>query len=687
MAAPYTNHLINEKSPYLQQHAHNPVDWYPWSEEAFALAQSQDKPIFLSIGYATCHWCHVMEKESFESLEIAKRMNEVFVNIKVDREELPEVDSTYMEFAQALMSSSGGWPLNVILTPDLKPFFAVTYLPPSTKRGLMGLEQFIEHIKQLWESEERSQLIEQADKVVDIFQRASQSVGDALPSEDMVDDAAEVMFEAADPVYGGMKGDPKFPMGYQAIFLLQYSRLNNDSRSLFFVELTLDMMCRGGIYDTLGGGFSRYSVDERWYIPHFEKMLYDNAILAKTYLEAWKFIKKPSYKQVCIGTLEYVLRDMTSPEGGFYSAEDADSEGHEGLFYTWTPSEVKEVLSPEDADFFCRLYGVTDHGNFEGRSVLHLEHPLEDFSEALSIPVDQIEKKLQSIKEALLKKRSSRKRPFKDDKVLSAWNGLMIDAMIKASSAFQKEEFAQAALKAAQFIKSKLWVEGNLLRRYREGESRFSAGLDEYAFMIKGVLSLFEEGQGSEWLQWAMEMAANLERDFKAPNGAFYQTDGQTQVLIRKCEFYDGSEPSGNGVHCENLLRLYQITLDKKYLSQSEDILKAARHFIDTYPPGACYHLIALQRYYDQKAANVVIALDANRSLEKEIFNQLGSHFSPHTETIWKRKEDERLLALIPSLKDKDLIKGKTAVYICRQDVCEPPLSTKEEIMKAVDIL
>lgn len=687
MAAPYTNHLINEKSPYLQQHAHNPVDWYPWCSEAFELAQSQDKPIFLSIGYATCHWCHVMEKESFESPEIASKMNEVFVNIKVDREEHPEVDNIYMEFAQALMSSAGGWPLNVILTPDLKPFFAVTYLPPNTKRGLMGLEQFVEHIKQLWQSDERPQLIEQANKVVEIFQRAAQPVGDALPSEETVMNAAEILFEMADPVNGGIKGEPKFPMGYQAIFLLQYSRLNNDSRSLFFVELTLDRMHRGGIYDHLGGGFSRYSVDESWRIPHFEKMLYDNAILAKTYLDAWKFTKRPAYKQVCAETLEYVLRDMTSPEGGFYSAEDADSEGHEGLFYTWKPSEIKEVLSPEDGELFCRFYGVTDHGNFEGRCVLHTEHPLEEFAEALSIPIDQFQKKLKSMKEALFQKRESRPHPFKDDKIISSWNGLMIDSMIKASSAFDRKEFAEAALKAAQFIKSKLWTNGKLLRRYRDGDSRFSAGLEDYAYMIKGLLSLFEEGKGTEWLEWALQLASVLEKDFKASNGAFYQTEEQEPVLIRKCDFYDGAEPSGNGVHCENLLRLYQLTQDPKYLAQAEDILKAARHFIETYPPGACYHLIALQRYFDQKAANVVIALDEQHSLEKDISHQLSASFSPHTEVVWKEKEDERLLALIPSLKDKDLIDGKTAVFICRQDLCEPPLNKKEEIMKAIEKL
>lgn len=687
MSSAPSNHLINEKSPYLLQHLHNPVDWYPWGKEAFDLAQKQDKPIFLSIGYATCHWCHVMEKESFEDLEVAKLMNEVFVNIKVDREELPEIDTIYMEFAQALMSSSGGWPLNIILTPDLKPFFAVTYLPPKSKRGLMGLKEFSGHIKQLWQSEDRARLLEQADKLVEMFQRASISKGEDLPSEAHLSASVQVLFDIADPIYGGIKGSPKFPMGYQANLLLAFAHDKKDSRALFFVELTLDMMHNGGIYDHLGGGFSRYSVDERWHIPHFEKMSYDNAILANTYTETWRYTKKALYKTVAEEILNYILRDMTHEEGGFYSAEDADTDGQEGLFYTWTSTEIQESLSLEETELFCQFYGVTLEGNFEGRNVLHIDVPLEEFAEIKGMPVDQLQEALSRARSTLFKKREQRTKPFKDDKILTSWNGLMIHSFINAWGSFNEEKFREAAVKAAEFIKSNLWKNGKLLRRWREEESRFNAGLEDYAYLIKGLLSLFEQGCGSNYLKWAIDLTDILELDFKEENGAFYQTDGSDPLLIRKCEFYDGAEPSGNGVHCENLLRLYQMTQDEKYLEQAEDILKAAKKYIEAYPPGACYHLIALHRYLNVKAPTIVIALDENGVSEKEIAEMVNSHFSPHAVAVWKKKDDQQLLSILPFVKDKLPVDGQTAVHICRTDMCLPPLIKKEEIAKALNEL
>ncbi len=688
MSTPHSaNRLIHEKSPYLQQHAHNPVDWYPWGQEAFDLAKQSDKPIFLSIGYATCHWCHVMEHESFENQEIAKLMNEAFVNIKVDREELPQVDSIYMEFAQALMSSAGGWPLNLILTPDLKPFFAVTYLPPSSRRGLIGMGQFIQHIKQLWQSDERKQLIEQADKIVEIFEHSTKEIGDAIPTEQNLLAAVEMTFEMTDPVYGGLKGDPKFPMGYQSLFLLEFSREKGDSRSLFCVELTLDMMLRGGIYDQLGGGFSRYAIDERWIVPHFEKMLYDNGILARAYLEAWKYTKKETYQTVCLETLDYILNEMSHPEGGFYSAEDADSEGHEGVFYTWTPYEVREVLSNEEAELFCQYYGISPEGNFEGRSVLYIPMPLEEFAQLRTIPIEEIRSILKKGRAQMLKRRQFRQRPFKDDKILVSWNGLMIDAMVKAAYPLKRPQFREAALKAASFIKANLWKEGHLLRRWRDNEARFMGGLDDYAFLIKGLISLFEEGCGSDWLKWAIELADLLEKEFKVEGGAFYYNLEDPALLIRKCEYYDGAEPSGNAVHCENLLRLFQMTQNAKYLAAAEDILRAAKHYIEVYPPGACYHLIALQRYFDIKAPTIVIALDEEGNLKNEIQEILSSRFMPHLTTIWKNPKDDLLSTLIPAHVDKNSIDGQTAIYICRQNQCEAPLLEKGEILKRLETL
>src|SRR5579862_15348 len=684
---PHSNRLIHEKSPYLLQHAHNPVDWYPWGQEAFDEAKRLDKPIFLSIGYATCHWCHVMEKESFENPEIAKLMNEAFVNVKVDREELPEVDSIYMEFAQALMASAGGWPLNLILTYDLKPFFAVTYLPPINQRGLIGMTHFIQHICQLWKSDERKALIDQADKVVELFEKMTLFSGMDMPDEGTLQIAMELMYEFTDPVYGGLKGEPKFPMGYQSIFLLEYASIKADSRALFCSQLALDMMQRGGLYDQLGGGFSRYVVDEKWIVPHFEKMLYDNAILARAYLDAWKLTKNPCYRKVCEETLQYVLRDMTNGEGGFYSAEDADSDGAEGLYYTWTFAEIHEVLSGTQAEIFCQAYNVTPTGNFEGRNILHMTTALEEIADTQGMELQQLEDMLKEAKEKLLKQRSSRSRPFVDDKILTSWNGLMIDALIRAASSFEIDIYRQAAYKAAEFIKIHLWKEGRLLRRWRDNEARFPGKLDDYAFLIRGLLSLFGQGGSSYWLQWAIELTDILEKEFKVLDGAYYYHLNDPTLLFRKCEFYDGAEPSGNAVHAENLLRLFQITFNEKYLKQAEDIFKAAKIYMETYPPGACYHLIALNRYLNPKALTIVIALDEERNLEKELKELLASTFHPHAEIIWKAGDDTLLSQLIPSLVDKKPIDGQTAVYICRKGQCEAPLIHKEEVFNALRVL
>jgi len=684
----FTNRLIHEKSPYLLQHAHNPVDWFPWGKEAFELAKSQDKPIFLSIGYATCHWCHAMEKESFEDPEVAKLMNEVFVNIKVDREELPEVDSIYMEIAQALMSSAGGWPLNLVLTSDLKPFFAVTYLPPHTRRGLMGLYDFVLQIKKLWHSDERPLLVEQANKLVELFSKSAHPKGDEIPSEKLIFSAVEHIFENADPVYGGIKGEPKFPMSYQSNFLLNFSKLRGDNRSLFYAELTLDSMRRGGIYDHLGGGFSRYAVDERWLIPHFEKMSYDNALLSTAYLEAWRYTKKQDYRDVCEETLRYILREMTHPEGGVYSAEDADSEGQEGLYYTWTLFEVQSALTPLEAEQFCQYYGVTREGNFEGRSILHIETPLEEYAEKHSLPVDQLRQTLSDAKSKLLQKRENRIHPLKDDKIITAWNGLMIHSLVKAGRAFNEQTYIEKAIQSAEFIQKNLWKERCLYRRWRENDARFRGVLEDYAFLIRGLLSLFEEDCGTKWLTWALELTAILENNFKSEEGgAFFQTDGQEDILIRKSEFYDGAEPSGNGVHADNLLRLFQMTQNEKYLSDAENIFMAGKEHLETFAPGSCFHLMALQRYLDTKAVTLIIALDELQTLKKEIKEALSTHFSPHTVLIWKKQDDKQINELIPFFRDKVPVDGQTTVYICRQALCEAPLIQKEDILKAIRLL
>lgn len=678
------NRLIHEKSPYLLQHAHNPVDWYPWSEEAFQKAKEEDKPIFLSIGYATCHWCHVMEKESFENKAIAKKMNETFICIKVDREELPDVDGLYMDFAQSMMSGSVGWPLNLVLTPDLEPFFSATYLPPKTAKGMMGMVELIEHMKELWESDEREKVISQAEKIVDLFEDAVETTGENFPDPDLPSDTADLLFKMADPVYGGIQGAPKFPIGYQTSFLFRFYKTEKDSRALFLGEKTLEMMHRGGIYDHLGGGFSRYSVDEAWKIPHFEKMLYDNAILAFTYLEAWQLTKKPIYRRICEEILHYLLRDMKGTEGGFYSAEDADSEGREGLFYTWTQEEIMEVLGKE-GDLFCKFYQVSPKGNFENRNILHVTESLESFTSSLQFDWGTTNHLFEIQKNKLWQAREKRVHPLKDDKILTGWNGLVIYSLAEAGKAFSYRHYIESAVNCARFIRNNLWIDEKLMHRWRQGEAKFQAGLDDYAYLIRGLLSLFEAGAGTEWLEWAIQLTNKLKTDFKSEDGAFYQTEDASHdhLIVRRCDFADGAEPSGNAIHTENLLRLYQITWEDDYLLQAEDILAAANLSMEQYPIGYTYHVMNLHFYYDEKSPTFVIALNSQREHEEELKRLLNEQFIPHKSVIWQTQDIE-LEEILIKLKEQLPLNDLTTLYICYEGTCEAPITDFQKMAEAI---
>lgn len=677
MSSPlYTNRLVREKSPYLLQHAHNPVDWYPWSPEAFNAAKEQDRPIFLSIGYSTCHWCHVMEEESFARLDVAKLMNEVCINIKVDREEMPEIDSLYMEFAQAMLSGGAGWPLNVLLTPDLMPFFAVTYLPAEGEHGVLGLKQLLLRIQEIWKHpEEREMVIHQAGKIVDVFAAHIHSTGTALPGKEKIVEAADILYKTADPIYGGTRGAPKFPIGYQGSFLLQHAKASHASRSLFYVERSLEMMHRGGIYDHLGGGFSRYSIDERWFVPHFEKMLYDNAILARVYLEAWQFTHLEFYRAVCEEILGYLLRDMASESGGFFSAEDADSEGKEGYYYTWSWQEIQQVLGGDSA-LFCEFFGCTPTGHFNGRNILHQLHSFEEFAAAHHLDPSLLRAKLKELKGKLFAVRSQRVRPNRDDKIITAWNGLMIYTLAEAGRAFQDERYLKAACRCATFLKEKLWQQGRLLRRFRDNEARFEGCLDDYAFLIHGLLSLVEADQGIEWLEWAVLLAEVLKQEFKAPQGAFYLTNGQDpHVILRRCEFYDGAEPSGNAIHAENLIRLHQLTGSPDYLTQAREVLQSAKEHIDLYPAGACTHLMALTRFLDAQRTTFIVSFNEKEEHKAEIVQMMGELYLPHHATLFRRESDEVLRDLSPLSRDKRPLEGKTTLYLCHPDKCLPPVT------------
>ncbi len=674
------NRLRFEKSPYLLQHAYNPVDWYPWGEEAFQRAKQEDKPIFLSIGYATCHWCHVMEKESFENNEIARLLNDSFINIKVDREEMPEIDSLYMEFAQSLMSGSAGWPLNLILTPELKPFFAATYLPPHAKPGMIGLDQLVERIKEVWTSEEKERVIDQAGRIVDLFSSQVHTQGDVIPGPEVVKYLAELLYKLADPVYGGLKGSPKFPIGYQQSFLIQN---NSDSRSIFLAERTLDMMARGGIYDHLGGGFSRYSVDEEWFQPHFEKMLYDNALLMDAYLDGYLRTKKPLYKRIAKEIADYLIRDMSHPNGGFYSAEDADSEGEEGKYYTWTKDELVDILGEKGADIFSAYYNVSGSGNFEGRNILQIKLREPEFAKKHLLDEKDVEDILAEEKRLLMQVRDKRIRPLKDDKILSSWNGLAIYSMVNLGFALGEDKYLNSARQAAQFIKKNLWIDGELYRRFREGAD-YKAGLDEYAFMIRAAIKLFECDMGSEYLRFALEMNHILESKFKIDGGAYFQTDGDDpNLLIRKCHFSDGAEPSGNAIQTENLLKLFQITGNPILLGQAEDIFKAVKKYLDNYPPGYCYHIMNIKRYFDKDAPVYIFAMNTADNNLTKIKSLLANQFNPHRTIVFVREDDQILKNICPHLSHYKPINGKTTLYLCRQGVCQAP----ENDMKVIETI
>ncbi|KIA77892.1 Uncharacterized protein YyaL [Parachlamydia acanthamoebae] len=460
-----------------------------------------------------------------------------------------------------------------------------------------------------------------------------------------------------------------------------------DSRPLFLVERTLEMMRRGGIYDHLGGGFSRYSVDEAWQIPHFEKMLYDNALLADCYFEAWQATQNPQYKKVCEEILHYVLRDMSHFRGGFYSAEDADSEGHEGRFYTWTLEEVEELLGGEnESELFVHYFDITPEGNFEGRNVLHTPLSLEEFAKKMGMDAQQLDLLFTEQKHILWKAREKRVHPFKDDKILTAWNGLMIQAMAEAGCAFCDQRFLSAAQNSAKFIKAKLWNEHGLLRRWRDDEAMFSAGLDEYAFLIRSLLTLFEAGCGTEWLQWALELNEILKNQFKALNGAYYQTNGQDlSLVIRKCQFSDGAEPSGNAIQCENLLRLYQLTHDYSYLEDANDILRGVWKFMEHYPPGYCYHMMNLHKYYAKdQLPTITIALNSKDSHFQELRQNFYQKFIPHKAIIWRRPDDELLFNLLPFAQEQIPLNDQTTLYICYDRRCDHPLVNLSEMLEAI---
>jgi uncharacterized protein YyaL (SSP411 family) len=675
-----TNHLASEKSPYLQQHAHNPVDWYPWGEVAFEKSRSEDKPIFLSVGYSTCHWCHVMERESFENEQLAALLNRWFVPVKVDREERPDVDRIYMTFVQA-STGSGGWPMSVFLTPELKPFFGGTYFPPDNRYGRPGFGAILERIAEAWRNE-RGRIMQSSGDVISQLSQYAGASGPSTgaPDKAVLDSAFQHFRRMYDSAHGGFGSAPKFPRPVVFNFLLRYyARSPSQEANQEALEITVETlraMANGGMHDQLGGGFHRYSVDERWFVPHFEKMLYDQAQLAISYLEAFQITHDPFYAKIARSTLDYVLRDMTHPEGGFYSAEDADSvidpanpkEKGEGAFYIWSAAELR------DYPRINSIYGVEEHGNvpddphgeFTGKNILYLRESLDDALEA----------ELQPAKAALLAIRSKRVRPHLDDKILTAWNGLMISAFAKGAQVLNEPRYLAAAQRATSFILTRMYdaKSGLLQRRYRDGEAAISGFLDDYAFFIGALLDLYEADFDPGHVETAMALADKMRELFEdQADGAFFSTAvGDSSLVLRMKDDYDGAEPSGNAVALFDLLRLAHFTDRAEYRDAAERTLRALGSKISQQAVAVPQMLVGLD-YALGPRREVVIAGGGD-----ELLQHVRSRFLPSTITL---RAGVRFFPAAANMREID---GKPTAYVCQDYVCQLPVN---EISKLDELL
>ncbi|UCF35354.1 MAG: thioredoxin domain-containing protein [Acidobacteriota bacterium] len=669
----HTNRLIDETSPYLLQHAHNPVDWYPWGEEALAVAKREDKPILLSIGYSSCHWCHVMEHESFESEEISSLMNRRFVNIKVDREERPDIDSIYMNYVQ-LTTGSGGWPLTVFLTPDQVPFYGGTYFPPEDRMGRPGFKTVLESLARFYQTE-RHQIEQQERKIRTTLDRAGAlEVGDSALSEDLLGKAFYSLLSQFDNRNGGFGGAPKFPSSMVLAFLLRWYFRTGLPSTLEAVNLSLKKMAHGGIYDQLGGGFHRYSVDDIWLVPHFEKMLYDNALLVRTYLEAFQVTGDPEFKRIVEETLSYIRRDMTHPQGGFHSAEDADSEGIEGLFYVWNPEEIDEVIGQEDGSLFRAFYGVERSGNWEGTNILHRWIDDATFAERNGLSLEDLEKRLQHARGRLLNHRNRRVRPGLDDKVLASWNGLMLTAFAEAAFVLSNDEYLETALKNADFIATEMIEDGRIYRTWKNGEARLNGYLDDYAHTAEAFLTLFQVTGEPRWFQLARELTdTQLDLFLDKERGDFFFTasDHET-LLVRPKESFDNATPAGNSTTAINLLTLSRLTGGQQYREAAEQILQRSVALVSRYPAGAGNWLKAIDLYIGPQQEIVICGSAEQR---RPFLQQLSRRYLPGkliVQTDRSQPGQEKELPLLAGRMDT----GDTAVaYLCRDHVCQEPTS------------
>lgn len=691
--ARFTNRLFLESSPYLLQHAHNPVNWYTWGDEAFERAKKLNRPVLLSVGYSTCHWCHVMEEESFEDIEIATIMNQNYVAIKVDREERPDVDAIYMSAVQT-MTGGGGWPMTVWLTPDRKPFYGGTYFP--ARDGDRGARAgFLTILKKLSEvyKNEPDKVKQSGQQLAEIITaRLAPSQASDLPDEAPLHLAARYYQQNYDATHGGLKRAPKFPSSLPIRFLLRYHRRTAKKEFLEMTENTLTKMAAGGMYDHVGGGFHRYSTDEKWLVPHFEKMLYDNALLAVAYLEAFQVTGNQEFSRVTREILDYVLRDMTAPGGAFYSATDADSMGpsghrEEGYYFTWTPNELSKVLSAGEAKLIEAYYNVTKAGNFEARNILHTHKPLSVVAKDLHLKEAEARDILKQAREKLYQTRSQRPAPIRDEKILSAWNGLMVSAFAKAGFVLGDASYGEAAEKAASFIVNHLLKNDRLLRSYKDERSRFNAYLDDYAFFMAALLDLYESTSELKWLKLAIKLDHTLEEHYEdKKSGGFFMTSNDHEALLaREKPAYDGAEPSGNSVAILNILRLHEFTTNDAYRIRSEKALKAFAGTLEQNPLALSEMLLALD-FHSDLAKAIILVLPAEKTETTETLTaKLRQAFLPNRVLgIISTQELTSHSKVVPLMEGKFPRRGKPTAYVCKRGICKLPTSDPEEFAKQI---
>ncbi|MBA3632252.1 MAG: thioredoxin domain-containing protein [Acidobacteria bacterium] len=669
------NRLIKETSPYLLQHAYNPVDWYAWGEEAFAKAKAEDKPVLISIGYSACHWCHVMEHESFEDEETARLMNENFVNIKIDLEERPDVDQIYMTFVQ-LTSGHGGYPLNVFLTPDKLPFFGGTYFPPVNRYNMPSFQRVLLSIAETWR-ERRDELLHSANEVLGEIRRVglTDATGAEL-SKDQLDSALQSFVKYFDAANGGFGGAPKFPPPMSLEFLLRYYKRTGSENALEMVKKTCTKMAHGGIYDQLGGGFHRYTVDAIWLTPHFEKMLYDNAQLARIYLHLFQVTKDEFYKRIAVETLEYVRREMLDKKGGFYTAQDADSEGVEGKFFVWTPEEVTEILGETDAQIFNFYYDVSEDGNFEEKNILNVKNSIAETAEALKISAEKLKKVLERGREKLFTTREKRIKPFRDEKVLTAWNGLMLATFSEASAILENQDYLEIARKNADFILENLQKDGYLLRSWKDGEAKLNAYLEDYANFADGLIELFQVSGEVKYLKEAKRVADLLITEFWDEEGGafFFTASNHEELLVRSKDFYDNATPSGNSAAADVLLKLSHLVGDEKYERFAVAVLRLVAPQIRRYPQAFGRSLSVLE-FYLYSTKEIVILGEKGNELEREVWNT----FLPNKVLVLAENAEENA-EFIPLLQERKMIDEKPTVYVCENFTCQKPVTAAKEL-------